>query len=285
MRNAFLPVLAGLALGACATTGGQRLAEQDPLEGFNRQMWAVNMALDKAAVKPVTVAYRTVTPKPAQRGLRRILANLGEPFSFVNALLQGKPDQAARTFGRFVVNTTIGVGGLADHATAFGLPEESEDFGQTLAVWGVNAGPYVVLPLLGPSTLRDSVGLGVQFAADPVEIAIREESGLSRTERFGITGMRAIDLRSRLIDSGADAVLDTAADPYATARSAYLQRRAAEIADGDFNDLGVDPDDFGGAGIDPADFEGATDTDAPPPAQDEAVPETSSQESSEISGN
>ena len=281
MRSLFVPTLAGLMLSACATTGGQRLAEQDPLEAFNRRMWDVNMALDKAAIKPVTVAYRTVTPKPAQRGLRRILANLQEPFSFVNALLQGKPDQAARTFGRFVVNTTIGVGGLADHATSFGLPEESEDFGQTLAVWGVNAGPYIVLPLFGPSTLRDSVGLGVEFAGDPAQIAIREYSGLSSTERLGITGLRAIDLRSRLIDSGADAVLETSADPYATARSAYLQQRASMIADGGMSQDMMDPADFDGDftidGVDPADFEGAAATAPAPTGQAAQVPAVESQ--------
>jgi phospholipid-binding lipoprotein MlaA len=269
MRSLFLPVVASLALGACATPGGQRLAEQDPLENFNRRMWNVNMAFDRVAFKPATVAYRTVTPKPAQRGLRRILANLQEPFSFANSLLQGKPDQAARTFGRFIINTTIGVGGLADHATGFGLPEESEDFGQTLAVWGVNAGPYIVLPLFGPSTLRDSVGLGVEFTADPAQIAIREESGLTRTQRWGITGMRAIDARSRLIDSGADAVLETSADPYATARSAYLQQRAAAIADGGGAQPGIDPDDFSDGSVDPADFETADEAMSPPP---EATP-------------
>lgn len=223
--------IALLMLAGCATTPGEdRLAERDPLEGFNRGVWGFNRALDKVAIKPVTTVYRTVSPRPARRGLSRIFANLSEPFSMVNNILQGKPDRAVRNLERFVINTTIGVGGLADHATGFGIAPAPEDFGQTLARWGANGGPYLVLPLLGPSTLRDGVGSGVAQLADPYRVGLRE-SNLSSNAQLGLTAGEIISTRSDLMESGADAFLDTSLDPYAAARSAYLQRRHAEIRD------------------------------------------------------
>lgn len=242
-------ILVCLLTGACTTTpGDDRLARQDPLEGVNRAIWGFNRTVDKVALKPVTQAYRTVTPVAARRGATNVLTNVDEPFSFINALLQGKIEQAARTFARFAINTTIGVGGLADHASGMGLKAQDEDFGQTLGVWGVNAGPYVVLPIFGPSTLRDSVGFGVELLADPYRVALREKSGLSFAEQMGVATYEAIDLRSQLIDSGADTVLDTSADSYATARSAYLQYQAAQIRDGegvvDEEEPAIDEEEF-----------------------------------------
>lgn len=226
-----LVLIAAATLSACATTGGRAsLDPRDPMEGFNRGVWEFNTAADKVVVKPVTEVYRTVTPRPARRGLSRVFANLTEPLSFINNLLQGKPKRAFNSLGRFIINTTIGVGGLADHATELGLPPTREDFGQTLAAWGAKKSPYLVLPLLGPSTVRDGIGTVVDFAADPVPIALHE-AGETGTERAAITGLRLIDARSQAIDSGVDAVLESSADPYAAARSAYFQQRAAEIAD------------------------------------------------------
>jgi len=154
-------VLALVLLAGCATVPGtDRLAEKDPLEGFNRAMWGVNRGVDKVVLKPVTKVYRAVTPKPARRGISNVFANLSEPWSFINNLLQGKPKRAVETLARFIINTTVGVGGLGDPATKMGLKAAPEDFGQTLAVWGVNGGPYLVLPLLAwwlarrPSPLR-----------------------------------------------------------------------------------------------------------------------------------
>jgi phospholipid-binding lipoprotein MlaA len=244
-----------LLMAGCATTpgsdgpGSERLAERDPLEGFNRGVWGFNQFADKVAIKPVSTVYRTVAPRPARRGLSRILANLSEPFSAVNNLLQGKPKRAVRNLGRFVVNSTIGVGGLADHATDLGIATANEDFGQTLATWGANGGPYLVLPLLGPSTLRDGVGRGVAFVADPYQIALRQGAKLSGTERLAVTAGTVISVRSDLTDSGADAFLKSSLDPYAAARSAYLQRRHAEVRDsedamnGGEEDVGALPDD------------------------------------------
>lgn len=227
-----MALAAALLLSACATTpGDMRTAERDPLEGYNRGMYKVNSALDKVAVKPATKVYRTITPKPAQNGIRNFFNNVDEPFSFVNALLQGKPAQAMRTLGRFAINTILGVGGLADHATDMGLPEEPEDIGQTLAVWGVKSGPYIVLPIFGPSTLRDAFGTGLEFAgADPFR-QFKNELKLSTTEDIAATGTETLDTRSYLMDT-ADALLKGSADEYTTVRSAYLQLRLTAIYDG-----------------------------------------------------
>lgn len=229
MRLSLLLLLAAM-LSGCATTGsGGAMAENDPYEGFNRGVWEFNEAIDTVAIKPATIVYRTVTPVPARRGIRGILANLSEPFSFINNLLQGKPDRAFNSLGRFLVNSTIGVGGLADHATDLGLPPTDEDFGQTLAVAGAKESPYLVLPLLGPSTVRDAVGTAVEFVADPARVVINEE--LTATQEYAVTGTRVLNGRSQLIESGAEELLDSSADPYAAARSAYFQRRAAAIRD------------------------------------------------------
>lgn len=229
MRLSLLLLLAAM-LSGCATTGsGGAMAENDPYEGFNRGVWEFNQAIDTVAIKPATTVYRTVTPVPARRGIRGILANLSEPFSFINNLLQGKPDRAFNSLGRFLVNSTIGVGGLADHATDLGLPPTDEDFGQTLAVAGAKESPYLVLPLLGPSTVRDAVGTAVEFVADPARVVINEE--LTATQEYAVTGTRVLNGRSQLIESGAEELLDSSADPYAAARSAYFQRRSAAIRD------------------------------------------------------
>lgn len=231
MRGSAAACLSLLLLAGCATTPGEeRLAERDPLEGFNRGVWAVNRAVDKVALKPVTTVYRTVTPRPARRGISRVFANLLEPFSMINNLLQGKPERAGRNLKRFLVNSTIGVGGLADHATGMGIAPAEEDFGQTLASWGVHGGPYLVLPLLGPSTLRDGVGSGIAQLADPYRVALRH-SGASSEVKIGATAGEIINIRSDLIENGTDSFLDTSLDPYAAARSAFLQRRHAQVRD------------------------------------------------------
>ncbi|MET0269549.1 MAG: VacJ family lipoprotein [Sphingomonas sp.] len=229
--RALLPLATLALLAGCATTPGtDRLAERDPLQGFNRAVWGFNRGVDKVVLKPVSGVYRTIAPRPARRGISRLFANLSEPWSAINNLLQGKPDRAVRNLGRFVVNTTIGVGGLADHATKMGIRPAPEDFGQTLARWGVNGGPYLVLPILGPSTLRDGVGAGVAQLADPYRVCLRE-CGPSSTVRWSAQGLEIVSLRSSLTESGADGLLDDSLDSYATAKSAYLQRRRAAILD------------------------------------------------------
>ncbi len=228
MTKRLLLLCATASLGACATRPGS-----DPFGGYNRAMFKANNAVDKAVLRPVTTGVRTVTPKPLRRGLSRVLENLTEPWSAINALLQGKPGRAANSLGRFFINTTIGVGGLADHATGLGLKPTREDLGQTLATWGVKDGGYLVLPLLGPSTVRDAAGIGVGMVADPQYVFTGRVLNPNTAESAGIVAGRVLSARSELIDSGVEQILATSADPYATARSAYFQRRAAVIADKD----------------------------------------------------
>ena len=273
-------VALGLTLSACTTArvGTDRLAEKDPLEGFNRTVWAVNRGADQIVVKPVTQVYRAVAPKPARDGVRNFFANVAEPFSFINNVLQGRVDRAMRNVGRFAVNTTAGIGGLFDHAGRVGIEPASEDFGQTLAAWGANGGPYLVLPLLGPSTLRDGVGTGVSQLADPYRVCLRE-CGLPHGVPLALTAAQVISVRDGLIETGADSFLESSLDPYAAARSAYLQRRRAEIlnqesdvaateaaaaADAEANPLGPDAGSAvdADAGIPGADAPSAADADA-----------------------
>ncbi len=236
-----LPFLAAAALGGCATTNSATTDPRDPYERFNRGVFAFNQAADRAVVKPVATAYRTVTPVPARRGLTRVIANLFEPVNFLNNLLQGKPKRAFNSLGRFLVNTTIGVGGLADHATGLGLPATNEDYGQTFAKYGARNSPYVVLPLLGPSTVRDAVGTAINLAASPVGIALNEV-GASTAEQAGATALQVINSRSNVIDGGADTLIETSADPYAAARSAYLQLRDAQIEDREGTGQNLNPE-------------------------------------------
>jgi len=265
-----------LAVSACTTTrvGTDRLAERDPLEGFNRGVWAVNRGADKILVKPVTQVYRAIAPRPARDGVRNFFTNISEPWSLINNVLQGKFNRAARNLGRFAVNSTVGIGGLFDHASRMKINRADEDFGQTLAAWGANGGPYVMLPLLGPSTLRDGMGMGIAQLADPYRVCLRE-CGLPNGVPIGVTAAQIISIRAELIENGADNFLESSLDPYAAARSAYLQRRRAEILDQDGSTSAMGVDDNagidGGAGA--SDGTGAADTDAgiPPSAESSAA--------------
>lgn len=211
---------------------------RDRYEKVNRGLWGFNQAIDRILLKPISSGYRAVIPRIARRGISRVFSNLSEPWSFVNNMLQGKPKRALHNLGRFVVNSTVGIGGLADHATGMGIAPRPEDFGQTLAVWGVKSSAYVVLPVFGPSTVRDGIGTGVAFLADPYQIALNQ-SDLSVWTKRGIGALSIVSARAGLTESGGDAFLQSSLDPYAAARSAFLQRRAAAIANRTDDD-GVD---------------------------------------------
>lgn len=217
-------------------------AQEDPFEKTNRSIHEFNMQVDRAVLKPVAKGYRAVTPRPVRSGISNFLSNLREPFTFVNALLQFKPDVAANALGRFIINTTIGVGGLWDQATRLEVYEQREDFGQTLATWGVPSGPYLVIPFLGPSNPRDFVGDVVLFITDPVDIVVTNEIG--KEASYGLLGTRVIDVRSNAIDT-IDPLLDTADDPYVFMRSAYQQNRAFAISDGKIIPPSEEDDIFG----------------------------------------
>ena len=196
----------------------------DPLESFNRAMYTFNDVVDRALLKPLATGYRYIIPSPVRRGVGNFFSNLRAPTTFINDLLQGKPARARQTLDRFLLNSSIGLFGLIDIATPLGKPPHEEDYGQTLAVWGVPSGPYIVLPFLGPSTVRDSIGKIPEFyIADP----LWEPGDVTVTvTRFGL---RLIDLRSRLL--GVDRILQMQVDPYLFLRETYLQQRSAQISD------------------------------------------------------
>lgn len=221
----------------CASTGGSQTAEivggeqiNDPMEGMNRGVFAFNEAVDKAVLEPVARGYRYVTPKPVRQSVRNFLRNLKSPLVMGNELLQGDLEGFANASGRLFINTILGVGGLFDVADMGGIPYEPEDFGQTLAVWGVGNGPYIIIPLLGPSTLRDGTGMLVDSFADPVRIY------LFNTDRewlhYTRVGVGVIDQREEMLDI-VDDLRRNSFDYYAALRSAYYQRRQALVSDMD----------------------------------------------------
>ncbi|MFI8751543.1 VacJ family lipoprotein [Vreelandella lionensis] len=241
-----LPIvlLATLSMGGCASTGSSQEGDaaqervtadpQDPWEGFNRRVFAFNDVLDRYALKPVARGYKAVTPEPVQTGVGNFFSNLGEVRTALNSLLQGKPTNAGLATSRFLINSTVGIGGLLDYATLMEITADKEDFGQTMAVWGWEDSRYLVLPLLGPRTLRDASGLPADFAAHP--ITYMDDHQL----RAGLTALDIIHLRAGLLDQ--ESLIS--GDRYRFVRDAYLQRRQFEVNDGV---LGEDPfatDDF-----------------------------------------
>ncbi|MGA1384986.1 MAG: MlaA family lipoprotein, partial [Steroidobacteraceae bacterium] len=209
-------------LSACATT--QTADSRDPFEPINRVSYAVNDGLDRALVKPAAKAYKTVMPQFVQTGVSNVFSNAKYPVTLVNNALQGKFGAAANDAGRFLLNSTVGLGGLLDPATAAGLDRNDEDFGQTFGVWGIGPGPYFVIPLFGPTTLRDGFGSIADDFAEP-----RSYLKDSRT-RWSLWAVDKFETRVRLLD--ADTVLERSGDPYAFVRSAYLQRREFQVRDG-----------------------------------------------------
>lgn len=234
MRFCSLPALAALLLVGCASTGSTDLAraEADPWEKSNRRVYAFNKGLDRWVVKPITSGYRFAVPKPARNALTNAYGNYGEPANFTNAVLQGKFAQAFRTVDRFLLNSVLGIAGIIDVATDLGRPREPEDFGQTLARWGVKSGPYMVLPLFGPSTLRDGIMTPFDFFIDPADFARNALLSPGWGVRIGMAGGRIINFRNQLIETGADKLLADSLDEYTLAKSAFLQRRRLLLFDG-----------------------------------------------------
>ena len=221
------PRAAALALALLASSGCSTTATdpRDPLEGFNRAMYAFNDGLDEALMKPVSRAYKAVAPEPLRGMVRNFFANIDDVFNGANNLLQGKFLDGWTDWFRVIVNTSFGVLGINDVASDMGLEKHNEDFGQTFAVWGVGDGPYLVLPFFGPYTLRDSGGLVLDWELDPVvrarPIALRNS----------LIATRFVSKRTDFLD--ASRMLDEAAlDRYVFLRDAYLQRRRSLIYDG-----------------------------------------------------
>jgi phospholipid-binding lipoprotein MlaA len=234
LRSLTVALMMGLSLAACATrpdpSDAQATAEywerNDPLETLNRGTFFVNQAADTMFIRPAAELYRYLIPAPVRQVVRNGLANLREPVTFGNDLLQGNVGRAGDTAARFAINTTLGVAGLFDVATDFGFPRQREGFGDTLAVWGIDSGPYLVLPILGPSNFRDTIGFAVDWFSDPWSY-IASNNG-ARDVVAPRTALEVLDLRENLIET-IDQVQRTSLDPYATLRSAYRQRRDAEI--------------------------------------------------------
>jgi phospholipid-binding lipoprotein MlaA len=223
--RAALGVIAVLSVSACVTLppNSQRVP-QDPWESWNRGVYRVNDKLDRAIVKPVTKTYVRVVPSPIRTGVHNFFANLDTPTVMINDALQGKLLAAGNDLGRFLLNTTVGIGGILDPATPAGLARNDEDFGQTLGHWGVHPGPFVELPLLGPSDVRDASGKLVDTYTNPKQY-IRNEY-----VKYGIYLPYLLDARASLLPL--DETLKNVYDPYAFIRDAYLQRRAYLVSDG-----------------------------------------------------
>ena len=236
-RIAFLiaGVLLVSALAGCATpppaSDPEALADfrqtNDPLEPTNRVFYFINDGLDTMLMKPAAIVYRAVLPDPVRTGIHNVLDNLDSPVRLANDALEGKPARAGDTAIRFLINTTLGVGGIFDVAKSLGIPGHETDFGLTLGYWGIPEGSFLYLPILGPSNPRDATGFGVDMAMDPITW-IGRGTNAHTDGTWARTILGALDERSGLLDA-IDSVKKTALDPYATFRSLYRQNRAAKL--------------------------------------------------------
>lgn len=222
-RAAALALLAlCLGLGGCATLPSGKPDPRDRFERINRSVFVFNTKLDHALLRPVAREYVKVTPRPIRTAINNFLSNLAYPTTIVNQFLQGHFDDGVGDTARLVVNTTLGLGGLFDPATRMGLDRHGADFGQTLGKWGAHSGPYLMLPLLGPSTVRDGIGLVPDWLLlhEIETVKLFRNNGYVEWSLFAVN---LVNLRAQLLD--VDRLLDSAYDPYAFVRSAYLQRR------------------------------------------------------------
>jgi len=232
LTTAACVLLAALTLGGCATTRATsddastpRVRNPDPWEGMNRGIFAFNNTLDRYALRPVAVVYRDYTPKLVQTGVGNFFENLGYPTTILHQFLQGKPKQGTQDIGRFLLNTTLGWGGVIDVASGgTNLPKHNEDSGQTLGRWGVPPGPFLMLPFLGPATVRDAPA---RIADDFSQPFRWYDSG---AERWFSLGLSLVHTRAELLPL--DKVLAETYDPYAFIRNAFLQRRRYAVYDG-----------------------------------------------------
>ena len=227
-RRAAAPLsILAMVLSGCATVPADSGTDaRDPIESFNRQVFEFNDVVDRAVLKPVAQAYEYVLPEPVRDCISNIFSNFREPSNAVNNLLQGKPIDAVSDTCRFVVNSTVGLLGCFDPARQMGLEKHNEDFGQTLGRWGIGPGPYLVVPILGPSTVRDAIGiygaepyLDINFYIDNIRV------------RNAILGTRIVNQRAELLPTD-DLISGAALDKYRFIRDGYLQRRRSLVYDG-----------------------------------------------------
>ena len=234
----FLSMLASvLIISGCASNNAQQQVEdntdpRDPIEPFNRVMWDFNYdILDEYLLRPVTVGYTTVMPQFARTGLLNAALNLEEPVNMVNNLLQGKAEPSARSFARFLINTTVGLVGTIDVAEKMGMPRVEEDFDEVLGVWGIGNGPYVMLPAAGPNDVRGIVGSAVDNAYFPMTYL---------NGNFTLLRVVVELLESRAQLMAQEQQLDNSADPYAFVKSAYFQNKEFKVTDGKSGEQEID---------------------------------------------
>lgn len=227
MRPLTIALFSSALLVAGCASSTQTANPEDPFEGFNRKMYAFNMGVDRVVLEPVAKGYRVVTTEDIREGVSNALANLREPVTAANQVLQGDFADAGETVGRFAMNSTLGVGGLVDAAGHYGQERKKEDFGQTLGVWGVPGGPYLVLPFLGPSNPRDLAGTGVDTAFQPLNWAEFEHDTAFRTTRASI-GL--VSGREGAIEAVEE--LRNQIDPYTALRQFYVKSREGAIRNG-----------------------------------------------------
>lgn len=231
LRTAIAAIAVVVLLGGCATNNQSPEAQQasveanDPWEPTNRAIFSLNRTLDDNIGKPVARAYRDVVHEELRGFVHNFVNNVGEPVNFLNALLQWDGEQAAKVVARFFINSTLGVGGLGDPASEFGYEYREEDFGQTLAVWGVGEGPYVMLPVLGPANLRDAFGKVADSFSNPISYFIPTAGSLT------ITAAGGLDSRERNIET-IDDIERNSLDYYAALRSLYRQNRRDKVNNG-----------------------------------------------------
>jgi len=225
-----------LMLGACASNKEMEYGEiYDPYESYNRAVFSFNQGVDYAVLDPLTETYRFVMPEAFRMAISNFLTNIKSPLYVINELLQGDFDDAGLVTKRFVFNTFTGFGGIVDTASWEGLTYEPEDFGQTMAVWGVDSGAYLVLPIFGPSTMRDSFGFFGDMILDPVNWYVWTEG--KDDLNYALTGATIIDTKDKFIDLQRD-LKENSLDYYAATRSVWMQRREALINDGEIYDYG-----------------------------------------------
>lgn len=227
LRAMMMAALTCLLLNGCAANGpsGAQPSDVDPWEPTNRRIDRFNTNIDKATLKPVAQGYKKAVPEFVRQRVTNFSNNLRGPLNIINNFLQGKGGAGFSETGRFLANSTIGIGGLFDVATKIGLESHSEDFGQTFAVWGVPDGPYVIVPFYGPQTLRDALALPLDFLADPL---FHYEN---KPVRYGLYTVRLVDLRARFLS--VEGFIEDSFDRYIAIRESYLQHRQFEIYDGD----------------------------------------------------
>lgn len=235
-----IAVLAVLAGGCTTSKDPEAIAQNDPYESTNRAIFNFNAKADKYVARPIAKGYNSIVPQFARNGVHNFLANLDKPVTFGNDILQGEGKRAGQTLGRFTVNIALGVGGLVDVATIIGIPDHTEDFGQTLGTWGAGEGPYLVVPFMGPNPPRDLAGDVVDIFLDPTTYIKFHGSDTWYAVRSGVA---ILDLRARNIDT-LDQIERTSIDMYATTRSLYRQYRNSEIRNGKPDTSDTDTPDF-----------------------------------------